>query len=77
MSAGQKIVLIDQLNNRKATGDKAVYYVTKKMCDITGSPAVVTSPNGSTTGQHFAIDMVHNKVDILSPTSGTVGTYKQ
>lgn len=77
VEAENKIVLLDQPNNRKATGDKATYYVSRRMAHISGSPATVTSPTGSTTGQQFAIDMVHNKVDVLSPTTPTVGTVKQ
>ena len=77
VEAEKQIVLLDTPNNRKATGDKATYMVGKRVVYISGSPAVVTGPNGATSGQQFAIDMARNRVDIVSPTTPTTGTYKQ
>lgn len=72
-----KVVLIDQAASRKGTGDKATYLVAKKLVYLNGSPATVTDPKGSVTGQQFAIDLARNKVDVISPTGTLQGTYKQ
>jgi lipopolysaccharide export system protein LptA len=72
-----KIVLLDPPTNRKVTGDRARYMVSKHVVYIWGSPAVVTAPTGSTSGQEFLIDLLRNHVDSLSPTIETTGTFKQ
>ncbi len=59
------------------TGDRAQYLVSKHLVYIWGSPAVVTAPNGTTSGQEFVLDTIHNKVDSISPTAPTTGTYKE
>jgi lipopolysaccharide export system protein LptA len=77
VEAEKNIVLTEAATQRKATGDKATYLVTKKMIFLRGSPAVVTSPSGSLPGENISMDLVHNKVEVLSPTKPTKGTYKQ
>ena len=77
VDADTKIVLLDPPNSRKVTGDKAQYLLAKHVVYVWGSPAVVTAPNGTTNGQEFLLDLVRNRVDILSPTTPTTGTYKQ
>jgi len=77
VEAENKIVLIEQPTQRRATGDKATYLVTKKMIYLHGSPATVTSPTGTFSGQNISMDLAHNKVEVLSPTAPTKGTYKQ
>lgn len=77
VDADGKVVLLDPPNNRKITGDKAQYLVAKHHVYVWGSPAVVTAPNGTTTGQQFVLDLERNRVDILSPNQPTTGTYKQ
>jgi lipopolysaccharide transport protein LptA len=77
VDADTKIVLLDPPNNRKVTGDRAQYLVGKHLMYVWGAPAVVTAPNGTTSGQEFLLDLLRNRVDILSPTTPTTGTYKQ
>lgn len=77
VDADGKVVLLDPPNNRKVTGDRAQYLVAKRHVYVWGSPAVVTAPNGTTSGQQFVLDLVRNRVDILSPNQPTTGTYKQ
>jgi lipopolysaccharide export system protein LptA len=76
IEAEQKIVLTDTSTGRKATGDKAVYLVARRMVYLSGSPATATAPNGTLQGQQIAIDLARNKVEVVSPTSPTQGTYK-
>jgi len=77
VEADGKVVLNEAPTQRKATGDKATYLVIKKMVYLHGAPATVTSPSGSFSGQNISLDLVHNKVEVLSPTAPTKGTYKQ
>jgi len=76
IEAENKIVLLEQPAGRKGTGDKATYFVNRRVIYMNGSPATVTSPNGSVSGDQIAIDLARNKVEIMSPTSATKGTYK-
>lgn len=77
VDADTKVVLLDPPTSRKVTGDRARYMVSKHVVYIWGSPAVVTAPTGSTSGQEFLIDLLRNHVDSLSPTIETTGTFKQ
>jgi LPS export ABC transporter protein LptC len=77
IEAENKVVLNEPPVQRKATGDKATYQVAKKMVYLHGSPATVTSPNGSYSGQNISMDLAHNKVVVENPTSPAKGTYKQ
>ena len=61
---------------RKGSGDKATYYVDKKMIYFFGSPATVTDPTGSVQGQQIVFDLTKNKVQVVSPAGQTKGTYK-
>jgi hypothetical protein len=47
------------------------------MIYMNGSPATMTDPKGTLSGQQIAIDLNRNKVEIVSPSSATSGTYKQ
>jgi hypothetical protein len=47
------------------------------MIYLTGSPAVVSDPNGSKNGEMMAIDLARNKVEVFNPKSPMQGTYKQ
>ena len=76
IEAENKIVLVEQPVGRKGTGDKATYFVTRRVIYMNGTPATVSTPNGSVSGDQIAIDLTRNKVEIMSPTSATRGTYK-
>jgi lipopolysaccharide export system protein LptA len=77
IDAETKVVLIDQAAQRKGTGDKVTYLVGKKMIYVTGAPATVTAPNGNVSSQQISIDLARNKVEAMSSTAATQGTYKQ
>ncbi len=77
VEAENKVVLFDQTTQRKATGDKGTYLVAKKLVYMHGSPATIASPSGSFSGENLALDLVRNKVEVVSPTTPTKGTYKQ
>jgi lipopolysaccharide transport protein LptA len=76
IEAETKVVLLEQPPGRKGTGEKATYFVNRHMIFVSGNPATVTEPNGSVSGDQIAIDLTRNKVEIMSPTSATKGTYK-
>jgi LPS export ABC transporter protein LptC/lipopolysaccharide transport protein LptA len=76
IEAENKVVLLEQPVGRKGTGEKATYFVNRRVVYLIGSPATVSSPNQSVSGDQIAIDLARNKVDIMSPTSATKGTYK-
>lgn len=75
--AENHVVLIEQAAGRKGTGDKAIYHVDERKIFMSGSPAVVTAPNGTVSGQEIAVDLSKNKVDVLSTSTAVKGTYKQ
>jgi lipopolysaccharide export system protein LptA len=76
IEAEQKIVLTDTSTGRKATGDKATYLVVSRLVYVSGNPATATAPNGMLQAQNIKIDLLHNKVDVVSTTAPTQGTYK-
>jgi len=76
VDAAGKIVLIEKQTNRKGTGDKAIYQVPHRMVFITGNPATATDPTGTLSGQEIKFDLARNKVEVVSSTSKTEGTYK-
>ncbi len=77
IEADTKVALVEKATNRKITGDKATYLISKKMAYMNGSPAVATDPQGSVSGQQIVFDLARNRVQVLSPTGATSGTYKQ
>ena len=83
---GRKIQRIEAENNvlvseaptaRKGTGSKAVYNVDKKMIYVYGSPATMSDASGSVSGQQIAFDLTRNRVQVVSPTTETKGSYKK
>lgn len=77
IEADKQVVLIEQPTARRGTGEKATYLVNKRLIYLTGSPATVTDAKGTITAENFAIDLVKNKVEIMSQSAPTSGTYKQ
>lgn len=77
IEAESRVVLLEKSSNRRGTGDKATYLVTRKMAYLNGAPATATDPQGSVSGQQIAFDLNRNRVQVLSPTGQTQGTYKQ
>jgi lipopolysaccharide export system protein LptA len=76
VEAEKNVVMIETAANRKATGDRMVYQVAKRIADIWGNPATVTAPNGNFAGPQINVDMAHNKVEVISVGAPTKGTYK-
>jgi lipopolysaccharide transport protein LptA len=77
VEADGKIVLVEKATNRKGTGDKAIYQLAKKLVFMTGNPATATDPSGTLSGQQIKFDLARNKVEVVSPTTQTQGTYKK
>ncbi|HUP50725.1 MAG TPA: LptA/OstA family protein, partial [Thermoanaerobaculia bacterium] len=77
LEAEEKVVLLEKATSRKATGDKAIYHLKEKMAWLHGSPATATDPQGSLSGQQIQFDISRNRVQVLSPTGETQGTFKQ
>ena len=76
IEAQDKVTFLEQPPGRKGSGDRATYFVNKRLIFVYGSPATVTEPNGSVSGDQIAIDIARNKVEIMGPTSATKGSYK-
>ncbi len=73
----EKVILVEKSTGRRGTGDRATYNVGRRMVYLTGAPATVTQPNGSdVSGEMIAMDLEHNKVNIVSPKLPMQGTYK-
>lgn len=70
------VTVTESATGRKGTGEKAVYHVDRKMIYLNGSPATVSDPTGSITGQQIAFDLTRNRVQVVSPETQTKGTYK-
>jgi lipopolysaccharide export system protein LptA len=77
IEAQEKIVFVENGTGRRGTGDRVTYNVGRRMIYLTGSPAVVSDPNGSKNGEMMAIDLARNKVEVFNPKSPMQGTYKQ
>jgi lipopolysaccharide export system protein LptA len=75
IDAQDKVVLVDQANARRGTGDRATYNVGRRMIYLTGAPATITAESGNRTGEMFSFDLARNKVDVISK-SQMQGTYK-
>jgi lipopolysaccharide transport protein LptA len=76
IEAEQKVNVVEAATRRKGTGDKAIYHVDKKMIYVYGSPATITDPTGSVSGQQISFDLTRNRVQVLSEEGQTKGTYK-
>jgi lipopolysaccharide transport protein LptA len=77
IEAYENVALVEKAANRKGTGDKAIYHLTQRMAYLHGSPATATDPQGTLSGQQIVFDMARNRVQVLSPTGETQGTFKQ
>jgi lipopolysaccharide transport protein LptA len=77
IEAEEKVVLVEKTTSRKGTADKAIYHVRQKMAYLHGAPATATDPQGSLSGEQIAFDLTRNRVQVLSPTGQTQGTFKQ
>jgi lipopolysaccharide transport protein LptA len=75
IEAETKVVVNERPTSRTGTGDKAIYLVQKKVINVIGTPATLTDPNGSVSGQQIVFDLVKNKVQVVSPTDQTKGSY--
>jgi lipopolysaccharide export system protein LptA len=76
IDAQEKVVLVEKATGRRGTGDRATYNVGRRMVYLTGGPANVTAPNGNFSGEMISIDLIRNKVDVVSPKTPMQGTYK-
>jgi lipopolysaccharide transport protein LptA len=74
--AETKVILVERAAGRKGTGDRAVYQMQKRLIFLYGSPATVTDPKGTFSGQQLVFDLTRNKVEVGSSAGPTEGTYK-
>ena len=72
----QNVNVVEAATRRKGTGDKAVYHVDRKMIFVNGTPATMSDPSGSVSGQEISFDLAKNRVQVVSPQGETKGTYK-
>ena len=76
MEAETGVNIAETATGRKGTGDKAIYHVDKKLIYVYGTPATISDPSGSVSGQQIVFDLVRNRVQVVSPEGQTKGTYK-
>jgi len=57
---------------RIGTGNKATYYVGKRLIYVFGNPATFTDPQGTLTGEEIVFDLARNKVNVNKSS----GSYK-
>ena len=76
IEAQEKVVLVEKATSRRGTGDRATYNVGRRMVYLTGAPAIVTAPTGTLNGEMISIDLIRNKVEVISPKTPMQGTYK-
>lgn len=72
----QNVVVTEKPSSRTGTGNKAVYLIPRKIITVSGTPATLTDPTGTVSGQQIVFDLNRNKVQVVSPTDQTKGTYK-
>lgn len=77
VEAENKVVVVEKPTSRKMTGDKATYYLARKMVYVDGSPATATGPQGNVSGQQIKLDLARNHLEVVSPTGKTELNYKQ
>jgi lipopolysaccharide transport protein LptA len=61
---------------RTGAGNKAVYYVNRRLIYVFGAPATLTDPQGTVTGQQIVFDLARNRVNVVSEGAASEGTYK-
>lgn len=76
MEAETGVNVAESATGRKGTGDKAIYHVDKKLIYVYGTPATISDPSGSVSGQQIVFDLTRNRVQVVSPEGQTKGTYK-
>jgi lipopolysaccharide transport protein LptA len=76
IEAATSVRIVESATGRKGSGEKAIYEVDKKMIFVSGTPATITDPAGSVSGQQISFDLNRNRVQIVSPEGGTRGTFK-
>lgn len=76
VEAEKNVQVVERATQRKGTGDKIVYHVDKKMIYVYGSPASMSDPQGSLSGEQIAFDLARDRVQVLSTAGQTKGTYK-
>lgn len=77
IDAETKVVVVEKPTSRRLAGDKATYFVNKKLVTVNGAPATATGPQGSFSGEQIILDLVRNHVQVVSPTGQTEMNYKQ
>src|SRR5262249_16215009 len=63
--AQDKVTFNEEATGRKGTGDRATYFAAKRLVFLYGSPATITDPKGTQSGEQFAFDLARNKLEIL------------
>lgn len=71
IEAETKVVMVDQPTSRRLTGDKASYFVARKMVYVSGKPATAASPTESLSTGEIEYDLARNHVQAVSPGGQT------
>jgi len=66
IEAENDVVVTERPTSRRGAGKKATYYVNKRMIFVYGSPATVTDPQASLSGEQIVFDLARNKVEVVN-----------
>ncbi|HEX9160990.1 MAG TPA: LptA/OstA family protein, partial [Thermoanaerobaculia bacterium] len=69
IDADTKVTVVEAPTHRKMNGDKATYYVQKRMVYVNGAPATASDPTGSLAGEQIVLDITRNRMTVQSPGS--------
>jgi lipopolysaccharide transport protein LptA len=72
----KNVVVNERPTARSGSGNKATYHVNRKMIYVFGTPATLTDPQGSISGEQIVFDLARNKVEVLNETGQAKSTYK-
>ena len=72
IESDNNIVVKERPTSRIGTGNKATYYVGKRLIYVFGNPATFTDPQGTLTGEEIVFDLARNKVNVNKSS----GSYK-
>lgn len=71
-----QVVVNERPTARTGAGTRATYHVNRKLIYVFGSPATLTDPQGTVSGEQIEFDLNRNKVQVVSKSGQSQGTYK-
>lgn len=71
-----QVVVNEKPTARTGSGNRATYHVNRKLIYVFGSPASLTDPQGTVSGEQIVFDLGRNKVEVVGKGVRGEGTYK-